>query len=69
MLPGIGDKSNRSAAKMISDARNFGPLFGALKVRESKFHLSSSDLVDGCLHQDGSWGDGLSGPSLAHFLG
>jgi len=68
MVPGIGDQSFRSATKSIADARNFGPLFGALKVREARYHLSSSDLVDGCLHQTASSREEMHQPSVARYL-
>jgi len=54
-LPGVGEKSARTQTKTIADARNFGTLMKALKIRESRYHLSSSDLVDGCLHQSQRW--------------
>lgn len=68
MVPNIGDATERTATKMISDARNFGPLFGALKVRECRYHLSSSDLVDGCLHQTPSSRQEMNQPSVANYL-
>merc|ERR1712070_749479 len=42
------------AAKMIANHKAFGVLYNALKIREAKNRLSSSDLMTGCLNWNGN---------------